>query len=107
CAPQMVQMAKEGLQGNLFSSAATKIVVEPLETGAQVAAGALGVESLAITTYSLVRCGMNESSPEGFAKCALGEGLGYAGGEALTVAGVGDLSGAVAGAAWDKAYGAM
>lgn len=107
CAPQMVEMAKQGLQGNLFSTAATKVVVEPLETGAKVAAGALGVESLAITTYSLVRCGMSEASPESFAKCALGEWLGFAGGEALTAAGVGDLSGAVAGAAWDKAYGAM
>ncbi len=107
CAPDMVEMARQGLQGNLFSTAATKVVVEPLETGAKVAAGALGVESLAITTYSLVRCGMSEDSPEGFAKCALGEGLGFAGGEALTAAGVGNLSGAVAGAAWDKAYGAM
>lgn len=107
CASNVVERAKEALQGNVATTALTKVVVEPLEAGAKVAAGALGIPAAAISTYSLVRCGMNESTAEGFAACVGGELAGYAGGKALEKAGVGNLEGAIAGLAWDKAYGAV
>ncbi len=107
CVPNVVERAKEALQGHLATTALTKVVVEPLEAGAKVAAGALGIPAAAISTYSLVRCGMNESTPSGFAACVGGEVAGYAGGKALEKAGVGNLGGAIAGYAWDKAYGAV
>jgi len=107
CVPNVVERAKEALQGHLATTALTKVVVEPLEAGAKVAAGALGIPAAAISTYSLVRCGMNESTPSGFAACVGGEVAGYAGGKALEKVGVGNLGGAIAGYAWDKAYGAV
>ena len=107
CVPNVVERAKEALQGHLATTALTKVVVEPLEAGAKVAAGALGIPAAAISTYSLVRCGMNESTPSGFAACVGGEVAGYAGGKALEKAGVGNLGGAIAGYAWGKAYGAV
>lgn len=108
CAPAMADMAKQGIQANLASEALNKVVVEPLETGAKVAAGAAGIPGLAVSTYSLVRCGMKEDGPAGFMACALGEALGYAGGEALEkFGGVEGLQNALAGAAWDKGYDAL
>ena len=108
CAPAMVDMAKQGIQANLASEALNKVVVEPLETGAKVAAGAAGIPGAVVTSYTLVRCGMKESGPANFMACALGEVLGYAGGEALEkFGGVEGLQNALAGAAWDKGYDAI
>lgn len=105
CAPAMLDMAKQGLQSNLASGALTKVVVEPLEQGAKLALGALGVPGLAISTYSMMRCALGASSPADFGKCALGEVIGFAGGAGLEKFGVDGLEGALAGWAWDKAYG--
>jgi len=107
CAPQMFDMAKEGIQANEFSEMLNRVVVDPLETGAKVAAGALGVPGGAITSYSLVRCYMKEADWEGLKRCALGEALGYAGGKSLDKIDIDGLENALAGAAWDKAYGAL
>lgn len=107
CAPQMFQMAKEGIQANEFTELINRVVVDPLETGAKVAVGALGVPGGAVTTYSLVRCYMKEADWEGLQRCAMGEALGYAGGKGLDKVGIDGLENALAGAAWDKAYGAL
>lgn len=107
CAPQMFDMAKEGIQANEFTEMLNRVVVDPLETGAKVAAGALGVPGGAITSYSLVRCYMKEADWEGLKRCALGEALGYALGKGMEKANIEELEGALAGAAWDKAYGAL
>jgi hypothetical protein len=107
CAPQMFDMAKEGIQANEFTELLNRVVVDPLETGAKVAAGALGVPGGAVTTYSLVRCYMKEADWEGLKRCALGEALGYAGGKGLDKIDIDGLENALAGAAWDKAYGAL
>lgn len=107
CAPQMFDMAKEGIQANEFTELLNRVVVDPLETGAKVGAGALGVPGGAVTTYSLVRCYMKEADWEGLKRCAAGEALGYGLGKGLEKVGVEELQGALAGAAWDKAYGAL
>ncbi|HRE14990.1 MAG TPA: hypothetical protein PLD37_12405, partial [Usitatibacteraceae bacterium] len=107
CAPMMVDQARQGLQANLFSSAANKVVIEPLEAGAKVALGAAGVPGAAISTYSAIRCGMSAADGRDLVRCLLGEAAGYRGGELLEALGVESLEGAVAGFAWDKAYGAL
>lgn len=107
CAPMMVDQAKQGLQGNLFSSAANKIVIEPLEAGAKVALGAAGVPGAAISTYSAVRCGMSAADGKDFVRCLLGEAVGLRGGELLENLGVDSLEGAITGFAWDQAYASM
>lgn len=106
CDSQMFDIAKRGMQDMMATNLLTKVVVEPLETGAKVAAGAVGAPG--ITTYSLVRCYMKEADLEGFKRCAIGEAIGKAGGEALKkYGGANDLQEALAGAAWDKAYDAL
>lgn len=107
CAPMMVDQAKQGLQANLFSSAANKVVIEPLEAGAKVALGAAGVPGAAISTYSAVRCAMNAADGRDFVRCLLGETIGFKGGELLEALGVDSLEGAIAGYAWDQAYGSI
>jgi hypothetical protein len=80
CAPEMVDAAKQAMQGGLFGALGKQIVVKSLETGGKLAAGALGVPGGVITTYSLVRCAMEAGSPEEFARCAVGEAVRAAGG---------------------------
>jgi len=107
CTPQMFDMASQGIQANEFTQMMNRVVVGPLETGAKVAAGALGVPGELVSTYSLVRCYMQEADWEGLKRCAIGEALGYAIGKGLDKAGIDGLENALAGAGWDKAFGAL
>ena len=72
CTPQMFDMAVQGIQANEFTQLMNRVVVGPLETGAKIAAGALGVPGGLVTTYSLVRCYMQEADWEGLKRCAAG-----------------------------------
>ena len=106
CTPDLVDKAQNALQRELAVSALNAVVVKPLETGAKTALGLLGVPAAAISTYSVMRCAMDESSPEGFAKCALGEAIGYGAGKGLEAAQVDEISGALAGVSLGEAYNA-
>lgn len=105
CTADLVDKAQNALQGELFTSALNAVVVKPLETGAKVGLSVLGAPAAAITTYSLMRCAMDESSAAGFKRCALGEAIGFGAGKGLDKAGIDALTGALSGVAIDDAYG--
>ena len=105
CTNDLVDQAQNALQGEMFTSALNAVVVKPLETGAKAGLSMLGVPAAAITTYSMMRCAMDESDSAGFLKCALGEAIGYRAGATLDDLGADAVSGALAGVALDDAYG--
>jgi len=107
CTPQMFDMASQGIQANEFTQLMNRVVVGPLEVGAKIAAGALGVPGGLVSTYSLVRCYMQEADWQGLKRCATGEAIGYAIGKGLDKAGIDGLENALAGAGWDQAFGAL
>jgi len=105
CTPDLIDKVQNALQGEIFTGALNAVVVKPLETGAKAGLSMLGIPAAAITTYSLMRCAMDEGDAAGFGKCALGEAIGYGAGAGLDRAGVDAVSGALSGVALDDAYG--
>jgi|GEM_PF-5449805 len=104
CSPDLVDKVQNSLQGELFTSAFKEVVVKPLESGAKTAASLLGAPGLALTTYGIMRCAMDETTAQGFFRCAGGESLGGALGSGLgTQLGEG-AAGAVTGVAFDRGW---
>lgn len=104
CTPDLVDKVQNALQGELFSSALNEVVVKPLESGAKTAASLLGAPGLAMTTYGIMRCAMDESTAQGFFRCSGGESLGGVIGSGLGNQ-LGETAGsAVAGVAFDRGW---
>jgi cell division protein FtsB len=105
CKEDCFRLANEALRDMLKREALNRVVVQALEDGAKFALSALGAPGVAISTYNVVQCYLNESSQAGFKACLIRETIGLVGGEALQRAGGWDeLSSSLAGLAWDKAF---
>jgi len=105
CKEDCFRLATLALRDMLKEEALNRVVVQPLEDGAKFALSALGVPGITISTYNVVQCYLNESSPAGFKACLFRETVGLIGGEGLQKgANWDELSATLAGAAWDKAF---
>lgn len=109
CTPDLVDKVQNALQGELFTSAMNEVVVKSLESGAKTAASLLGAPGAAMTTYGIMRCAMEETTWQGFLRCAGGESAGGLLGEGTgKLFRDGELSKDLVGVAldrgWDEAF---
>jgi hypothetical protein len=108
CLPDCRRLANEALRDMLKREAVSRVVVQPLENGAKFALSALGLPNVAMTTFNVVECYLNESSVSGFRACLWRELIGLGMQETLSQAyGWDNLSNTFAGAAWEKAFEAI